>query len=286
MEKFGRRGFAEILIGAVLLLLIAYFAYTSFTTQKEYAAYRDRIFSRAYEESIALLCEYREGEDASLSSLLSGRLSELPLTDDAEETARRFCADIAAGEFTPEAKERALSYAEELLSYLSRSRSRWYEEGWREETMTLPSYPSEELPTAWVPKVEEPTEDDSARQAAALLLGSSYLIRYTREDLLCYRCASGYAEYREGTLVRALLDRTVGDREATEEELRKAGASFLKAQGYPSASLRSLTREGDHVVLLYETEKQLLTLSLTKDDGRMRAFRAEDASDENEPSQE
>lgn len=276
MEKFGRRGFIEILIGSVLLLMIVFFAYTSFAAKREYDNYRDQIFARAYEETVGLLCDYIENEEASVSSLLVGRLSELPLDDTERDTVRRFGVDIAEGAYRPEAKERALAYANELLSYLSRSRSRLYDEGWREETMSLPSYPKEDdLPSAWVPKVEEPTVDDSARQGASLLLGSSYLIRYTRDDLICYRCASGYAEYREGRLVRALLDRTVGDNEASEEEIRKAGASFLRAQGYPSATLLSLTREGDHFVLLYEIGEKRLLLSLTKDDGRMRSFRVE-----------
>lgn len=275
MEKFGRRGFFEVVIGAILLLLIGYFAVAAYTIKNEYEAYRDGIFTRAYEGTMTSLCDYLEGEEASLSSLLAGRLSELPLSAEEQAIARRFTADVAAGAYDSEAKERATSYAGELLSHLSRSRSRSYGEGWRSGSLALPAYPEESLPSVWVPKVETPEEDDSPRQAATLLLGSSYLIRYTRDDLICYRCASGYAEYREGRLVRALLDRTVGDNEASEEEIKKAGASFLRAQGYPSATLLSLTREGDHFTLLYETGEKRLLLSLTKDDGRMRSFRVE-----------
>lgn len=271
MEKFGWRGFFEILIGGILLTSVAFLGIRLYLSEKEYASYRDGIFARAYEGSISLLGKYITEKDSTLASSLGARLTELPLSAKEEDTVRSFTADVANSSYDSKAKERSLFYGEKLLQFLTRSRSEAYQSGWHRGALGLPDYPALSLPTVYFPKEEE--EDVGPIKAAQALLGSS-LIRYVRGELVCFRTASGFAEYHNGRLVRALIDRKIGDEEAAAELLANHAAAFLEAQGYAPSRLVLLTsyRRDGTVTFRYENETSTLTLSLTKDDGRLHSF--------------
>lgn len=276
MEKFGWRGFFEILIGGVLLTATLFFSVRLYLSESEYNAYRSGIFARAYEGSISLVSKYITEKDSSLAPSLSARLAELPLSAKEKNTVRCFTSDIANGDYDAEARERSLTYGEALLQFLARSRSEAYQSSRKRGALGLPDYPTITLPTVLLPKEEEKEEDTGPVKAAKSLLGTS-VIRYRREDLICFRTASGFAEYRNGTLVRALIDRQIGDEEASEELLQQKATAFLDAQGYPARPMTLLCsyRLNGVVTFCYENETARFTLSLTKDDGRLHAFRVE-----------
>lgn len=273
MEKFGWRGFFELLIGGILLLSIVFLGFRLYLCQKEYDNYRDGIFCRAYEGSISLLGTYILEKDPGIASSLNARLNELPLSAKEKDTVQSLTADIAESDRSREAKERSLAYSEELLLFLSYARSEAYQSGWRRGALGLPDYPPIAQPTVYLPKEEE---DAGPVKAAQILLGAS-VIRYERGERVCFRTASGFAEYENGRLVRALIDRQVGDEEASSELLTKSALAFLDAQGYRTKDLTLLSseRRSGMITLCYESKELSLTLSLTKDNGRLHSFLAE-----------
>lgn len=271
MEKFGWRGFFELFLGGALLLSVIFLGVRLHLTENEYRTYREGIYTRAYESSISLLGAYLTEKDPALAPLLAARLSELPLAEEEQALVRRFISEVANAPYDTAAKERSLSYTKTLLSHLSHRRSTFYGSNFRRGALALPPYPEADLPTALRPPPEE--EDSLPRQTAEALLGNS-LLSYDRKELLCFRSASGFAEFREGRLVRALVYREIGDAEATLATAEAAALNFLDACGYPAASLilTEARRDGGFFLFSFASEEATFTLSLTKDDARLHSF--------------
>ena len=224
-----------LLIGILTLTTIFFYANYQIT-KTEYHEYRNGIFTRAYESILSDLTAYLKTEDEAIASRVVARLSELPLSDGEIETARKLANDMTAGAYDPEAKSRALTYAEGLLRYLSGHRTKIYADSWRAAGMGLPAYPEADLPVAAIPD-EPPDLTSLRRKKATRLLGNKSLIAYTREEdgisLYGYRTASSYVEMtEEGRLYRMLRLVSDGDAFLSEEEAVAKAKTFLDEQGY------------------------------------------------------
>lgn len=276
MERFGWRGFGEIFVAGILLLTAGYFAVREHTVTTEYHEYRDGIFARAYESVMEGLGHYAETGDIQSAARLADRFAELPLSEEEIGTVRQFLSDLTAGPSDSGAKTRADAYAALLLRYLSTVRERAYTKSWRAAGLGLPQYPEVSVATGWHPKEE--TETDGTAEAAEAILGRRFVCYTRREEsgiTVGYRSASGYAEYRDGCLVRALVYRTVGEAELSEEALCEAAERLLLAQGYPSAEAVGCERRHQTVFVTVRQAEDTFSVGLTKDTGLLRSFRKE-----------
>lgn len=275
MEKFGWRGFFELFLGGALLLSVVFLGVRLYLSETSYRTYREGIYTRAYESSISFLGTYITEKDPALAPLVVARLSELPLSASESESVRRLVTDMTEGAYDTAAAERSLAYSKALLCHLSYHRSEIYRGRWQRGSLALPAYPEADLPTAFLPSGEE-EEDSLPEKLAKELLGASAL-SYHREDRLCFRSASGFAEFLEGRPVRLLIYRAVGDAEAEPATVEAAARSLLAAYGYGSTSLSLVTsyREGGFVTLRFSSEQEDITLSLTKDDARLHSLLVE-----------
>ena len=201
------RSFFTALAIGVLALTNLYVYANGKILQKEYDEYRDGIFARSYESAIADLGSYLQSRDGEIASRLTARLSELPLSEEELEAVRLLSRDMTAGKEDAEAEKRALTYSEELLRYLSGTRTHSYRESWRASGMGIPSYPKESLLVS-----ASPEEEDAAslrKEKANRLLNTKSTVSYTRHEgdvkVYGYRTATAFVELtEEGNLLRFL----------------------------------------------------------------------------------
>ena len=283
MRKISLRTCAEILTVGILLLIAGMYAVKYYLSVKEYDEYRGGIFARSYESLLSVLSEYRTTGAPYLSSQISFCLASLPLSAEEEDAAARFSSDIHDAEYDSEAKSRATLYCDELIRFLSQSRSLSYQENWRASGMGIPPYPEsdpEAAPTATMPQEKDDGGKEELRDAALALLGTtSRLTSYSYQSgditVFGYRTGFSYAEYRSDTkkLIKALIHRKQsGGFLCTESEILQAAESLLNRFGYEKMKLVSSKISEGAEILLFENSELQVTVGITRDQCELCLF--------------
>ncbi len=283
MKKQGFRIFLEISISGILLLVIGVFAVKYYLCEKEYAEYKNGIFSRSYESLVSVLSEYYRTSDSSLSSQIAFCFSNLPLSAEEESSAAAFCSDIYVSKNDNKAAERAGSYCSELLRFLSQSRSSSYMSGWRASGLGIPSYPEESgdvLPTVVMPTEPNDNGKDDFKKAASALLGEKsklkeYSYRAGKGMIFGFRTAQSYAEYssESGRLIKALINRKTDTAHiAKESDILSAAEAFLSENGYPEMTLSDSEYENGAQILYFNDDLLSITIGITSDQCELCLF--------------
>ena len=200
-----------IYFSAILLLFFLSATYCAryYALKNEFAVYRRRQFTRAYECLYAKLEEFDKAPDGSLSPQISTFIYMLPLSESEMRIAEKFCTDIANSDTDEEAAKRAEMYCGILRRFLSEERADNYERGYLSVGLGLPAYEFDGI-TASVMPAERSDLMNEMRQNAEELLGTDRLTVVTVIEngvrLVMFRTQRSYALYSpDGTFVRSLI---------------------------------------------------------------------------------